>query len=281
MRPAAADSSTARAESPWLGAAPKGYLFGVAGLCHVLLSDPDLGTGLDERRLEHAEDECLAAEVVVDEGDWRPEDAEGEAARNGIGLLILDGLVVRRVGAGGRYGAELLGRGDLLRPWDRGGEDTTLPFETSFRVMDRLYLAVLDPKATARLAPYPEVVSALIGRAMQRVSHLAVNMAIAHYPRIDHRVLLVLWHMADRWGKVTPDGVRIPLRLTHRLLADLVASRRPSVTTAIAHLEHEGYLVRDEGAITLRGQPPADFHAIVELIDAGATRRARAGHTAS
>jgi CRP/FNR family transcriptional regulator, cyclic AMP receptor protein len=132
---------------------------------------------------------------------------------------------------------------------------------------------VLDPKATARLAAYPEVVSALIGRAMQRVSHLAVNMAIAHYPRIDHRLLLLLWHLADRWGKVTPEGVRIPLRLTHRLLSDLVASRRPSVTTAIAHLEQEGHLVRDGSTITLRGRPPDDFHSIVAAVDAGATGR--------
>jgi CRP/FNR family cyclic AMP-dependent transcriptional regulator len=239
-----------------------GYLIEVATLCRVLLSDPDLGSGLDERRLQRAQQECIAIEVIVDRGVWQPEDGEGEAARGGIGLLILDGLLVRRVGAKGRYGAELLGPGDLLRPWEHDGEDNTLPFETSFRVIDRLDLAVLDLKAAARMAAYPEVVGALVGRAMQRVRHFAVSMAIAHYPRIDRRLLLFLWHLADRWGRVTPDGIRIPMRLTHTLLADLVASRRPSVTTALAQLEHEGHVSRHDNLIVLHGEPPSDFHVV-------------------
>jgi CRP/FNR family cyclic AMP-dependent transcriptional regulator len=233
----------------------------VAAPCRVLLRDPDLGSALDERRLQRAQQECLALEAIVERGVWKPEDAEGEAARGGIGLLILAGLLVRRVGAEGRYGAELLGPGDLLRPWEHDGEDHMLPFETSFRVINRLDLAVLDLKAAARLAPYPEVVGALVGRALQRARHFAVNMAIAHYPRIDRRLLLFLWHLADRWGHVTPDGVRIPVRLTHTLLADLVAATRPSVTTALAQLEREGHLSRGRNVIVLRGEPPTDFHA--------------------
>ena len=231
----------------------------MANLCRVLVLDPDLASGLGGRRLERARQECIAIEVIVDEGVWNPEEAEGEAARGGIGLLILDGLLVRRVGAEGRYGAELLGPGDLLRPWEHDGEDATLPFATSFHVNERLKLAVLDLKAAARMAPYPEVIGALVGRAMQRARHFAVTMAIAHYPRIDRRLLLLLWHLADRWGRVTSEGIRIPLRLTHTLLADLVASRRPSVTTGLAQLEHEGYLTRHDNIIVLRGEPPTDF----------------------
>ena len=232
----------------------------VTQLCRVLIEDPDLATGLEGRRLERARQECLAARVVVERGVWAPEQAEGEAARGGIGLLILDGLLVRRVGAESRYGAELLGPGDLLRPWEHDGEDNTLPFDTSFRVIERMDLAILDLKAAGRLAHYPEIVGALVGRAMQRARHFAVSMAIAHYPRIDRRLLLFLWHVADRWGRVTPEGVRIPMRLTHTLLADLVAARRPSVTTALAQLEHEGYVARHDNLIVLRGEPPTDFH---------------------
>jgi CRP/FNR family cyclic AMP-dependent transcriptional regulator len=247
---------------PWLAAETIGYLGGVAPVCHVLQIDPDLAAGLDDRRLQRAQQECIATELVVDEGVWWPEESEGEAARGGIGLLILDGLLVRRVGAEGRYGAELLGPGDLLRPWQDDGEDITLPFEASFQVIERLHLAVLDAKAVARMGPYPEVVGALVGRAMQRARHFAVNMAIAHYPRIDRRLLLLLWHLADRWGRVTPEGIRIPLRLTHTLLADLVAARRPSVTTALIQLEHEGHLARHEHTIVLHGEPPTDFHEL-------------------
>jgi CRP/FNR family cyclic AMP-dependent transcriptional regulator len=234
----------------------------VASVCHVLLADPDLGATLDGRRLERAEQECIAAEVVVVKGVWKPEEAEGERARGGIGLLILEGLLVRRVGTDGRYGAELLGPGDLLRPWEHDGEDATLPLDTSFQVIERLRLAVLDLKAAARMAPYPEVVGALVGRAMQRTRHFAVSMAIAHYPRVDRRLLLFLWHLADRWGRVTPEGISIPVRLTHTLLADLVASRRPSVTLGLAQLEREGLLSRHDHVIVLHGEPPADLHGV-------------------
>jgi hypothetical protein len=70
----------------------------------------------------------------------------------------------------GRYGAELLGPSDLLRPWEHDGEDT-LPVETSFRVIERLTVALLDLKTAARMAPYPQVTGALVGRAPFRDQH--------------------------------------------------------------------------------------------------------------
>lgn len=195
-------------------------------------------------------------EAVIDVGPWEPERAEGAAVRGGIGLLLLEGLVARRVGGDGRYGLELLGPGDLLRPWRHDGEDMTLPFQTGFSVLERVRVALLDVHFAARVGPYPEVIGALVGRAMERSRTLAVSMAIAHYPRIDQRLLLLLWHLADRWGRVTPDGIRIPLRLTHATLAALVASRRPSVTTALNLLEREGALSRHDHVIALHGDPP-------------------------
>ena len=47
--------------------------------------------------------------------------------RKALGLLVLDGLIIRRVGVAGRFGAELLGDGDLLRPWEREDAGATLP----------------------------------------------------------------------------------------------------------------------------------------------------------
>jgi CRP-like cAMP-binding protein len=101
---------------------------------------------------------------------------------------------------------------------------------------------------------------------MQRARHDVVNMAITHHPRIDRRLLLLLWHLADRWGRVTPDGIRVPMRLTHTLLADLVAARRPSVTTAFSQLQDEGHLSRQENVVVLHGNPPTDFDAVASTL---------------
>jgi CRP/FNR family cyclic AMP-dependent transcriptional regulator len=230
-----------------------------ASLAQVLVRDPDLAAGLEGARLHKAERDLIAETVVAFPGPWDPE-AEGERVRGGIGLLVLEGLVVRRVGRTGRYGAELLGPGDVMRPWQHDGEDVTLPFETTFRVIEQARLALLDVRFAARAAPYPEVAGALIGRAMQRSRTLAVNMAIAHYPRIDRRLLMLMWHLADRWGRVTPDGIRIPLRLTHQLLGDLIASRRPSVTTALQQLSREEHISKRGDAWILHGEPPSELY---------------------
>jgi hypothetical protein len=78
-----------------------------------------------------------------------------------------------RVGRVGHFGAELLGPGDIMRPWQHDGEDVTLPFGTRFHVIEQSVLALLDLRFAARAAPYPEVTGALVGRAMQRSRTLA------------------------------------------------------------------------------------------------------------
>ena len=73
---------------------------------------------------------------------------------------------------------------------------------------------------------------------------------------------MLMWHLADRWGRVTPDGIRIPLRLTHQLLADLVASRRPSVTAGLRQRMHDGHSSRVGDAWILHGEPPVELYEI-------------------
>ena len=105
---------------------------------------------------------------------------------------------------------------------------------------------------------------------MQRSRNLAVNMAIVHQARVDVRLQMLLWHLAGRWGRVRSDATVLPLRLTHTLLADLVAARRPTVTSALTDLARRG-LIRSHGdSWMLFGEAP------VELLDVRRDRRGRA-----
>ena len=223
---------------------------------NILVDDPDLGSGLEGERLRRARRDLVAAVLMLGGHRWTPGE-EPEALGCGLGLLILDGLLVRRVGSDGRFGAELLGPGDVLRPWDRDGEDATLPFDPAFVMVESVAMAQLDLAFGARLAPYPEVTGALIGRALQRARSLAVTMAIAHQRRVDRRLLMLFWHLADRWGHVTPLGIQVRLHVTHQILADLVAARRPAVSTALAQLEHAGLVTRVETGwlLAVEGRP--------------------------
>jgi CRP/FNR family transcriptional regulator, cyclic AMP receptor protein len=130
---------------------------------------------------------------------------------------------------------ELLGPGDLLRPWDEAANSELLEAVVRWSALARTQLAILDPN----LAP-----------------RLAVLQTISHLNRVDRRVLALLWHLAERWGRVTPDGVALSLALSHSMIGQLVGARRPTVSTAIAQLVREGHVARGAaGTWVLTGRP--------------------------
>ena len=221
---------------------------------YVLDEDADLAELVPEQRREAARKSSVAAVVDVATGRWDSR-RESDRARDGFGLLVLAGVLIRRVGAGGRYGAELLARGDLLRPWEYDGEDA-LGFESGWRVLEALRLAVLDLQWTERMVRYPRVGPALAGRALLRSRRLAAMMAVAQQPRLDDRLWMLFWELADRHGRVHADGVHIDLLLTHEVLSHLVAARRPSVSGALTKLAEQGRVERNGSGWVLHGEPP-------------------------
>jgi CRP-like cAMP-binding protein len=58
---------------------------------------------------------------------------------------------------------------------------------------------------------------------------------------------------------VRSDGVLLPLRLTHAILSDLVAARRPTVTSAITELSRRGILRQIDEGWLLSGDPPGEL----------------------
>lgn len=228
-----------------------------AGLvCSVLHEDPDLAEAVPEDRRDRAIDELAARELRLPTGPWS---ADPPATTNAIGLLVLKGMMIRRVGLEGRYGAELLGECDILRPWEGEDGSPTLPTNTGWSVIEATRLAVLDAHFARQLVRYPELVGRLVGRAVGRSRNLTVNMAIVHQARVDIRLHMLFWHLAARWGRVRSDGTMLPLRLTHAVLADLVAARRPTVTSALSELTRQGHVRLADDGWLLVGEPPGEL----------------------
>ena len=226
-------------------------------LCHVLAEDVELADAIPPANREQATQECLCRMIAVPAGLWRA--SQVASPREGIGLLVTQGLLIRRVGVDGRFGSELLGAGDLLRPWQGEDEPPTLPVTTGWQVIEPTRIAVLDEQFARCLARYPQLTGRLVARALGRARNLAVNMAIVHQARVDVRLHMLFWHLAGRWGRVRSDCVSLPLRLTHNVLADLAAARRPTVTSALSELAKLGLVHQNDEGWLLSGRPPGEL----------------------
>jgi CRP-like cAMP-binding protein len=223
----------------------------------LLEAQPDLAEGLEGDELADARRHVVALLDSVDAGPWEPS-ARYTLDSAFFGLLVVDGMIARDVELGGRRCSELLGPGDLLRPADyEDGELASVPSESALHVLEPARVAVLDGRFARVACRYPELVAQLLGRTLRRSRWLAILLTISSMPRVDARVQALLWHLADRWGHVTLDGVVVPVRLTHEMIGRLVGAHRPSVTTALSELARTNRLRRLPHGWLLLGDPPA------------------------
>jgi hypothetical protein len=215
---------------------------GTGEVVRLLEHDPELGEGLDLASRAAAGRIAVRA-LPLPVGDWEVADP---ADAGTLGLLVLDGLLVRWVTVGDVRCCELLGAGDVLRPWtlhDPAGGGP-LPAEAQWRVVEAARIAVLDRRFALQVARWPEITATIVDRVVVRARRLAFHVSVCSLVRLELRLLVVLWHFADRWGRVTPRGVHLPLRIGHELLAGIVGARRPSVTVALGRLRETGSVVR-------------------------------------
>jgi hypothetical protein len=225
-------------------------------LVSIVQADPDLAEDLGEGDAERARLASRTALRRLSPGVWDAASAV-EPDVHHRGFLLVDGLLSREVEVMGRRCCELLGHGDVIRPWSWDPDGSHVQAEIGWNVLEPSRLAVLDHALITRINPWPQIGLELFSRGIRRAHHLATALAIAHHQRVDDRLRLTLWHLAERWGKVVPEGVLVPLPLGHQRLADLVGAHRASVTTALGELARDGAVSRrDDGAWLLHGGPP-------------------------
>ena len=231
---------------------------------HILDLDPDLGAGIGKEDWEAACRACRGALLSVPSGVWEPADAVAE--RNDVlGWVLVKGALCREVALRDRYMFELLGPGDVLHlPVAQGGP--RLGGKIKLTALAGTSLVVLGSAFVRAAARWPSLLANVHRRLETQREHLAIQGLITHLPRAEHRVLLTLWHLADRWGRITPEGTVLPLTLTHDLLGHLTAARRPTVTLAVGTLETDGYIRRcNDGSWLLTVAAEHQVHTIVTL----------------
>ena len=224
---------------------------------HVRVFDehPGLLGELNERTAAVLRRRVLAPRISIDAGPWRPPSLD-ELPAEPLALLVLRGQLLRTIDLDGRLCPELGGAGDVIQPWQ--STDGSIDHETSWTALEGTTVAVLDARFGAIACRWPAIATELIARTTGRSRALALHLAIAHVRHADLRLHMLLWHLADRWGRVTLDGVHLPLRLTHDTLAQLACMRRPTASSAVQRLARAGEVRRRaDGTWMLTGSPPA------------------------
>lgn len=207
--------------------------------------DPDLAIGVPPQEAEVARSRAVAAVAELEPPSWDPAQLVQRSEAGWLGLYVLDGLLLRRVEVGKRSACELFGPTDLIRPWDSDGEYDPLPISVTWLVLKRTRLAVLDTAFVLRIARWPTITSRIVSRVAQRARYLTLTQAVTHLPRAYVRLLILFWLLAERWGKVSTEGVYVTLPLTHEVLAMLIGAHRPTVTIALQRLTRAGFLIRE------------------------------------
>jgi CRP/FNR family transcriptional regulator, cyclic AMP receptor protein len=252
------------------GAAP-----GAQAVVRVLEVDPALATGLDPEQRAAAIPRSVARTLTIAQGPWfyepPPEHEPGM-----LGLLILEGVLLRELSVDRMHALEFIGPGDLIRPWTYQGASAPVTAKATWQVIEPIRIAVLDRRFALRMAPWPEISASLLDRETERARSAIVELAVRQALRIEDRLLLTLWHLADRWGRVSARGTVLGLTpLTHGVLARLIGAQRPSVTLALGKLRERGLIDRDpDGRWILLGDPPGDLRN--DTVTAGQRRRTTA-----
>ena len=225
----------------------------------ILDLDPDLGSRLGAD-LESARAQLVARPYRVEPGPWdipQPRDPAGA-----YGLLIVEGVAALRTALAERATVELLGAGDVLQPWVQLGLETTAPPSARWEVLQPLTVALLDRDFARAAAPWPEFAGALMYRLVRRSRRLGYQLAVNTAPQVEQRLLYSLWALADRWGRVTEAGTMLELRLTHQLLAELVAAQRPTVSAALNRLRDSGLISYTRSTFLLCGHVPSEVESL-------------------
>src|SRR5262249_3066790 len=153
----------------------------------VLDADPELSDRLPGEELDAARRALIARVVTVEPGLWQPDRHWDLADHPALGLLVLDGLLTREVTVAARPSTELIGSGDLLRPWDQDGDLGMMPLTATWSAVSRTRLAVLDQRFLLAACRWPAIMDEIGSRMLRRSRWLAFLLAMKQIMRVESR----------------------------------------------------------------------------------------------
>jgi CRP-like cAMP-binding protein len=157
--------------------------------------------------------------------------------RTDAALVVVErGIVAVRAGAGTRTAVvTIAARGEVV---PAPGRRERIESITAARVR------VITKRELASLLGDPDEARWIVDGLSAALCDRQESLAHAAVPTHAERVEAKLRQLARRHGRVTPDGIRIDVPLTHQILADSIGAARETVTVALRDLRRRGLVVR-------------------------------------
>jgi len=216
----------------------------------LLEIEPDLASVLSDEQRAEARRFLLPVAAVDKGGDVAGLLEESSA----FGAIVLEGMLVQVLQIGEDPTLRLIGPGSFMPLADAPPAMPVVGVRLFVPVATRLVLLGEPLLIAARRWPW--IVSSLHTRMLEHSQRLATQLAICQLPRVEDRLMALMWLLAESWGRVTSAGIRLPLSLSHEVLGGLVGARRPTVTLALSKLAEQGSLIRHEDEWLIL-EPPA------------------------
>jgi CRP/FNR family transcriptional regulator, cyclic AMP receptor protein len=178
-------------------------------------------------------------------------------SRGAVAAVVQTGIVLHDTQLGVQPGVRLLGPGEVLSI--REAPASPLLTGSSYRAASGTTIVLLRDDFLLAARRAPGLMVGIQARLAEQIERLATQLVICQMPRVEDRLLAMLWLLAESWGRVTPSGTTLPLSLTHELLGAMIGARRPTVTLAFGELAERGALVhQDRGWLLLERTEPSD-----------------------
>lgn len=218
----------------------------------LLEAEPDLGRFLTSEEMSEARRVTMP---VLTMGRGVVDVESRLRAAGAFGAVIVEGVLMHRLVFGDHPALRLLGPGDVL---SREGDAGPGPVSHSvYRAPGQLRIALFDDHMLAACQHFPRLFAGLHVRMGEQHQRLAAQLVICQLPRVEDRILGLLWLLAETWGHVTPNGTTLPVALTHDALGECIGARRPTVSLALKALADRGAVLRQKDGWVLL-EPLAD-----------------------
>lgn len=202
------------------------------------------------------EDSRVARQTLLPQAELAPGDSDIRrflTSRRAFSAIVVDGMLLQSLRLGEHAGLRLLGPGDMISLTETPA--SMLVLESTCRVTSPTRIAVLGREMLLACRRWPWLVAGLHARMAEQSERLTTQLMICQLPRVDDRLLSMMWLLAESWGQVTSGGTVLPLELTHSSLGGLIGARRPTVTLALSELAERGALVRQADGWLLLEEP--------------------------